>query len=211
MTEHNTGIKDMFLRGIAILGLIAVLLLGAWGIIQIAVHLPGFLAGVGGSITSVFNRESSPTATTTPATSATETQPAPTKATGNKGSNTSSTYVPAPRRANLWGSPDLSVRIVFQSIYVNRAVVQFEVVNLGTNVVGSGWTINAQLPWPYQRNESSYTWNAGPQQALYPGDRIVYTLGFDAPNYRCFATVTLDPYNQVYELNEYNNTASISF
>ncbi|MDB5224563.1 MAG: hypothetical protein JWO43_185 [Candidatus Adlerbacteria bacterium] len=53
----NNSFKDSFLRAIAVIGLIAVLILGAWGIIQIAFNLPGFLSNTGGAISSIFSRK----------------------------------------------------------------------------------------------------------------------------------------------------------
>ncbi|MDE2071327.1 MAG: hypothetical protein KGI70_01165 [Patescibacteria group bacterium] len=41
--------KENLLRVVAVIGLLAVILLGAWGIIQIGLALPGFFAGLGGS------------------------------------------------------------------------------------------------------------------------------------------------------------------
>ena len=52
--------------------------------------------------------------------------------------------------------------------------MQFTITNIGTNIVGSGWTFNASLPI-----NGSYTFASQPQQALYPGDKIVYSLSFD--------------------------------
>src|SRR6185312_1211257 len=45
--EHKTPVRDVALRAIAVLGLIAVLLLGAWGIIQLAVALPSLFSNLG--------------------------------------------------------------------------------------------------------------------------------------------------------------------
>lgn len=278
----------MFLRGLAILGLIAILLLGAWGIIQIAVNLPGFLGGIGSSTRSVFVRKESTTTTTTsaPAPMTTTAPAAPAQTTksqsGAAGATAGTTYVSAKKSLSLWGSPDLAVRILSTSPGT-RASVQFEVRNDGTNVAPAGWSFNANLPVGY-----SYTYTAGSQQALYPGDKIVYTLSFDAPyspyqygqyqygnqynynypydynynypygsNYGCgyvteyiyngyynyptqkykcgygqnfssynyqygsqyggypqqygwTVTISVDPYNAVYELNEGNNTTSTS-
>ena len=45
---------DMFLRTIAVLGLIAVLILGAWGIIQLAVAIPAIFSTLGSGTSSLF-------------------------------------------------------------------------------------------------------------------------------------------------------------
>lgn len=214
MTDNKLSVKDMFLRGIAILGLIAVLLLGAWGIIQIALHLPGFFGRVGSSITSVFNREPSPVATTTPTTPATQTPTTPAKpatAVQNKSGKTSSTYVASGKRTNLYGLPDLTIHLVSSYSAWGRTTVQFQVSNLGTNVAGQGWSFNATLPI-----QNSYTVNSGPEPVLYPGDRIVYTLTFDSGDYgydrdyrNRFVNILVDCFGVIYELNERNNALSI--
>lgn len=239
MTDNKTSVKDMFLRGIAVLGLIAVLLLGAWGIIQIAMHVPSFVAGVGSSITSLFNREEPPTATTTP----TVTPSTQTPATAGKPTTTYVTAGNLPAQAgrtNLWGYPDLAIRILSVnslSSIQGRTVIQFEVVNTGSNVAGKGWSFDAVLPIG-----GSYTTSSGGQQALYPGDKIVYTLAFDARDYRnnwddrdcdwderrdrweCDddrndrnsrntkrnVTIVVDPYNVVWETNERNNSIRVN-
>jgi hypothetical protein len=84
------------------------------------------------------------------------------------------TYVPATQIAALYGLPDLSVRILSVMPQGSRVSVQFEIKNIGTNVARSGWSFNAQLPL-----NPSYTYQSQTQQALNPGDKIVYTLGFD--------------------------------
>jgi hypothetical protein len=48
----------MFLRTIAVLGLIAVLLLGAWGIIQLAVAIPTFFSNIGSGTSSSLTNTS---------------------------------------------------------------------------------------------------------------------------------------------------------
>lgn len=55
-------------RVLGIVGLIALLILGAWGIILIAVHIPAVLATIGSVITAPFSghRTTPPVATTTP-------------------------------------------------------------------------------------------------------------------------------------------------
>lgn len=84
------------------------------------------------------------------------------------------TYVPAAQVASLYGLPDLSVRMLGVYPQGSRVSVQFEIQNIGTNVARSGWSFNAQLPL-----NPSYTYQSQTQQALNPGDKIVYTLGFD--------------------------------
>jgi hypothetical protein len=113
----------------------------------------------------------------------TPTKPAATTVTPTKPAATtptpSSTYVAAPTRPALYGYPDLFVSI--NNAYPagnNRTTVQFTVQNIGTNLTPAGWIFNTEFPW----DDSSYTYVSPSQQALYPGDRIVYTLSFDTDN-----------------------------
>ena len=46
---EKTTFRDSALRAVAIIGLIAILVLGAWGIIQLVVGLPDFFSNFGGS------------------------------------------------------------------------------------------------------------------------------------------------------------------
>ena len=277
--------KDSLLRGIALLGLIVVLVLGAWGIILLAFNLPSFLGSVGTSISALFTREDGPSPLEEPdvpvvvtPTQPTTPQPAPTGAPGP-----SYVYTPAPQVPQLYGLPDISVRILSITPAGSRYTMQFVIENIGTNVARSGWSFNALLPIQTQPAPTGasgymYTYTAPAQQALYPGDKIVYTLGFDRPyqqypevctlqypnpncpwqnypydynynNQNCgytydgytnrweckggynypnynygnqnywyggnlpaqagrTVTITVDPYNMLYEQNRYNNTAS---
>lgn len=115
----------------------------------------------------------------------------PSTSVGNQGSTV--TYVPAAPVATLYGYPDLAVRMIGVYPTGNRTSVQFEIQNVGTNVAHSGWSFTAQLPL-----NPVYTYQSQSQQALNPGDKIVYTLGFDAP----YAGVY--PYPQQYPYNNYN-------
>lgn len=282
MTEH-TSFKDWALRAVAVLGLLAVLLLGAWGIIQIAVFLPSFFNNLGndapttvvetkkealvitlpssavsGQAFSIAWDHQNKNATTkytyalsyacgdaimlqapTPVgayqdvacdtkfnyTNATQSMPLVTKATSVEtkatitvvannletgaivASNsatitltasksttpttptikpavkpstqpTQTTYVAAStKRATLFGSPDLSVRITSATPTGNQYSLQFVIENVGTNVAPAGWMFSAQLPL-----NPTYTYSSHTQQALYPGDKIIYTLGFTMTN-----------------------------
>lgn len=183
--------------------------------------------------------------------------------TTTKKSTTSTKYVPASKTANLYGYSDLQVRMLSTQSTVrsgSQISMQFVIENVGTNVVPAGWTFNASLPY-----SGGYNYESPTQQALYPGDKIVYTLGFTAqgntaqitPNGGCdgwtypcnpgtpvyggpgtcnangpctipgyapnlygytqpvsntlTASVTVDSYNLVWEQNESNNYASVSY
>ncbi len=126
------------------------------------------------------------------------------------------TYVPSGRTTNLYGAPDLAVQIVSapaQAAIGSRVSLQFVVTNVGTNVAGAGWMFNAVLPYT-----PIYVYPSGGQQALYPGDKIVYTLGYDVvpQNYGYYggqaqATIEVDPLNYVNESSDYNNTAVATY
>src|SRR6266404_5380348 len=62
---ERTPARDIFLRTVAVLGLIAILLLGAWGIIQLAFAIPTLFGNIGGGANSLFPAT---TSTTTPST-----------------------------------------------------------------------------------------------------------------------------------------------
>ncbi len=313
--EAKATAKDRLLQTIAVLGLIAILLLGAWGIIQLAFNLPGIFSNLGGSLSGVFNGSATSTlqvresvSVTAPAvvttgqpfsiqwrhiggtgsfgytvhyscaegvslkaplpngtyqtvecntpfnfTNAkdkmtlqpTVTAAAPAKITftvsavrlsnnqvvvsGTASSTlqksavkttSSGTYTASSAKKTLSGSPDLLVQInsVTPAGY-GRSNVTFTIMNIGSNVAYAGWTFDVELP-----TSRGYTYNSAPQQPLYPGDRIVYNLGFENENdrddrdydrddsrrnYDGEIVITVDPGNYVREANEWNNTASV--
>lgn len=177
MAQHS--FKDTLLRGIALLGLIVILVLGAWGIILLASHLPSFLGGVSDSISGLFTRGEAPSdeeLIEEPAEEETPTIVTPAKpATPTTPSTPSYVYTPAPVAAvQLYGLPDLRTSIMSVTPAGSRTVVQFVVENAGTNTALAGWNFNAVLPLNPQ-----YTYVAPQQRALNPGDKIVYTLTFD--------------------------------
>lgn len=208
--EQNTGFKEVFLRLVAIVGLIAVLVLGAWGIILLAFNLVGIFSGTV-HLGDLF--KGSETATTT-AVVITQDNSSGTTASGNTGSNTASkpaatqsgnttaVYTAAPRTTDLYGYADLAVTITSVtslSSYQGRTVVQFTVSNIGTNVARSGWSFNAQLPL-----NPAYTYQSAQQQALYPGDKIAYTLTYDDPNFYSYNN-NYQTCTQQYPYTCYNN------
>jgi hypothetical protein len=105
----------------------------------------------------------------------------PAKPSTSSTGSTSGTYVPATRVSSLFGYADLATRVLGvtpSAASYGRTVVQFEVVNQGTNMAPAGWNLEAELPI-----DSSYRYSSPAQQALYPGDKILYTLTFDADIY----------------------------
>ncbi len=181
--DTNKGFKDNIVRLVALLGLLLVLLLGAWGIILLAFNLPSIASTVGSSIVSLFDyspASDTPKETETPQTPVAATPAAKpvAKPTGTTSYVPTQTYVPAASKVALYGAADLSVRILsINPLSAGRTSVQFEVMNIGTNNAPAGWTFDAVLPLGY-----AYTYNSPAQQALYPGDKIVYTLGFNSAN-----------------------------
>lgn len=331
---RNNTFKDNVLRVVAVLGLIAVLLLGAWGIIQLAFWLPSLFGGVTGNIGGIFKREPAPATLTialpvgvtagtpftlswshnnatgahgyalayqcrdgvtfdalqggkttkivcntpftltgsssvqltarlaaatkatpvgvsvaatnaagtivatstggtvvSPAAAATTTPAKPKPASTTK---PASTYYASGRTQNLYGLPDLHVAMNSAYSQSGRAVAQFTVSNIGTNVSPANWSFTALLPI-----NGGYTYQSPAQQALYPGDRIVFTMGYDSVgNYGqncgqynqggygytipCYdmggnyggqqnVTVTVDPYGMIAEMSKANNSASRSY
>ncbi len=122
----------------------------------------------------------------------------------------------APSNPN--GEPDLVARIlsvgeinsagVFvpkDSITVgNKGAVMFEVQNNGTKTSDT-WVFNAVLP-----TFPMHIFHSQTQQALNPGEKIQYTLGFDQIDYNKkegVVTINVDPAGSMKESNENNNIA----
>lgn len=130
--------------------------------------------------------------TVLPPVAAAKPAPAPTTT-----STPGSTYVAATRTTSLYGSPDLSVAMGNVTDVGGRYSVQFTIQNVGTNIAPAGWTFNASLP-----TSPTYTYASSQQQALYPGDKIVYTLGFTMQNNTYgYNTTPTYPYGPTYQSN----------
>ncbi len=131
------------------------------------------------------------------------------RSTSSATSGATSRYTASGRTTNLYGNPDLVARIISARPVGDRYSVQFEISNVGTNVTPYGWEFTANLPLT-----PSYTFSSHPQQKLYPGDKIVYTIGFDAPTYNYYYnntfSITADPQGLINDANRSNNTASVS-
>lgn len=120
--------------------------------------------------------------------------------------------------SNPNGKPDLAVKIIATGIVdpntkefvatttpkaSDRIAVQFEIANLGTKESGS-WYFNAVLPTiPF------YIFSSDGQASLMPGDKIVYTLGFDKIEKKDgnMVVINADPANSINEASENNNIA----
>jgi hypothetical protein len=172
-----------------------------------------------GTISVKGTAKTSVSASTTPAAAAPDAaakpetpKPAATTPKPASPAKPAATYVPSGRTQNLYGAPDLAVQITAsptQAQAGSRISLQFVITNIGTNVAPAGWTFNAILPY-----QPIYVYPSGGQQALYPGDRIVYTLGYDVVpaqggyyGGQAQATIEADPLNYVQESSDYNNTA----
>ena len=215
--------QENAMRIIAVIGLIAVLLLGAWGIIQLAFFIPTFLGNLGSSVTTtktVTTGNQAAVVTTATTTVQTPAVVAPVQETPKPAVKTpeakpaAATYVASTKpRAALYGYPDLQVRMLGNPSITSggQVSVQFVIENVGTNVVPANWFFTASLPY-----SPVYTYQSPVQQALYPGDKIVYTLGYVAdsqPQYQyqndpapigwSYPNGTLDPYSQT--ANVYNS------
>ncbi len=84
----------------------------------------------------------------------------------------------------------------------SRIAVRFAIENLGTKT-SSQWAFNATLP-----TLPSNIFTSPMQQALNPGDRIEFTVGFDSfnPNQpQGEFIVNVDPTGSIQEKNEVNN------
>lgn len=112
-------------------------------------------------------------ATIVPAAKTTTTVKKPTTPTKT---STGTTYVSSGNRTNLFGYSDLRVQILSVTPTQGHTNVQFVIDNVGTNVASAGWSFSAALPL-----QTTYNFMSGPQQALYPGDKIIYTLGYNTP------------------------------
>ncbi|MEK7644703.1 MAG: hypothetical protein AAB391_00050 [Patescibacteria group bacterium] len=82
-----------------------------------------------------------------------------------------------------------------------RAAIRFEIVNLGSKRA-SDWTFAAVLP-----TFPGYIFQSNTQQALNPGDRVQFTLGFDSILKKAENEfiINVDPIGSVQETNKTNN------
>lgn len=171
-----------------------------------------------GTVTKKATGMTTVSASTTPATPtpAAPAKPAATPKPTTTTTKPTTTYVPSGRTTNLYGAADLAVQILTAPASApagSRVTLQFVVTNIGTNVAPAGWMFNAILPYT-----PTYVYPSGGQQMLYPGDKIVYTLGYDvvpsgSRDYygQAQATIEVDPINYIAEVSEYNNTAVATY
>jgi len=122
-----------------------------------------------------------------------------------------------PRTSNPYGTADLKVEVVavgevnqygaFEAKNLvhqySRGAVKFNVTNLGDKETGN-WYFSAILP-----SQGGYPFSSQMQPSLMPGSSIEIFMTFDqlAPGTREIS-IHVDPYNNIRELNDYNNFAS---
>lgn len=129
------------------------------------------------------------------------------------------TTKPAPA---LFGLSDLTVAVVAKGYLTSadttsfvksdtvpngeRPAVKFSVLNVGTNASGR-FDFTAKLP-----TRSSFTYTSDSQDSLLPGEHIDYVLGFDRARSGedSEITITVDDDNDVAEINNSNNSVSVT-
>lgn len=130
--------------------------------------------------------------------------------------------VQVPASTNYSGLPDLAVENIVTGYLTSsntssfrassrvpdgeRGAFKFTVINRGTNV-SDRFEFEVKLP-----TTRTYTYSSKSQQALRPGERIDYVMGFDQTKEGENRTITIevDPDNDIRESNEGNNTKSVT-
>src|SRR3989344_7788406 len=232
--------REQAIAGTAVVIVLVVLLIAVWKLPGTVQKGSDFLASALVSLKSIFleNNEGTvttetPTATSTDEEPPTDVPPSTTPVTPVSipptpiaGEQTEHTYPTSGSASTgtLSGLPNLIVVIrdvgfidpstnVFTATSSirsgQRAAVRFSVTNSGTNISGK-WSFSAALP-TYPAN----TFIAEPQQALRPGERIEFTLGFDSFDTASsgIVTITVNPSRSVSESSYDDNIlqATIGF
>jgi hypothetical protein len=239
-SKNTLPTREAVERGLAIVGFVALIAFGIWLAVYSSRYVPDAVERLGAAavaLTSVFvpgepslsvvptttlpfdeeplEEEETPT-TSVPETPAT-TEPTPGEETSNEYQiGGGSTGVPT-----LSGLPDLTANIIAVGYLAGastdtfiatttvpsgfRPAVKFAIENTGTNIAQAGWRFTAALP-----TQSAYVFSSDPQQALNPGDRIEYVLGFDqaSPGSNRSISIAVDSTSAVGESNETNNGAT---
>ena len=183
----------------------------------------GIVAATTEMTLTVINEEVS--GTTLPVTPSTPTPARTPTSPRIPGGESRSNYVltPCGHISDPSGRPDLSVRILSLGtldrstnaftpgagvLVGSRAAIRFEIENVGTRTA-EYWYFNASLPsWPF------HIFHGDAQRSLGPGDKIEYTLGFDAIDNRATGgviTINADPANSLFEPSESNNIAKAQY
>ncbi|MBI2096980.1 MAG: hypothetical protein HYT40_02385 [Candidatus Sungbacteria bacterium] len=164
-----------------------------------------------GNITVTPKQEILPNANVPPA-------PKPEPAILTPGTETTNTYFIGSQTKIGSGAADLTIQIVDVGIIneatgifthatsVNpnqRAGIVFDVTNIG-GVPSQQWKFQAALP------AAGGNFTSDTQDSIAAGARIRYTIGFRDLNHRGenTAVITIDPHQQISDVNRANNTAS---
>lgn len=230
--QENKASGSPAIAALAVVGFIALVVLGIVLAIYSARYIPDALSNLFPSITGngggngeaqlgVVSTSTNSLPIEQGTTTVLTTQP---QTTNNSYSNSYSpsaqpTYTQsAPAKPRLYGLPNLTTTIIATGYLADgttasfvaspivppgaRAAVEFSIANTGTNVSGP-WGFTAGIP-----THGGYVFTSPTEQPLGPGDHIVFTLGFDqaAPGSNPIV-VTADPNNVVMESNEVDNRA----
>jgi hypothetical protein len=235
--------REAAIRGLAVVGLIALLALGMWLAIFLVQSIPGAMHRLGtagvvfssifkdedeglvvvtaGTTTAPFPEETEEVASSTPpppkpvavpTTPAPKPQPETTVATP---------IAVAPTPPALTGLPDLATTIIATGYLASstldsfvasstspkgtRPALTFSIKNIGTNIAQADWRFTAAIPTQY-----GYIYTSPLQQALRPGESIVYTLGFDQalPGENRSISIRADSSDWIAESSEANNSGT---
>ncbi len=229
MNPKEERVKTLLTQGLAIIGLITVLIIILLGTIQVVKSAPKILSNLAAVTTfkSVFIQNEKTTtddntknlSSSTDTKAKVDTKEKSTKTPLTKGERTDRIYPISDSRTiqNPNGRVDLKALITdvgiidTDGIFVststistkNKGTIRFTVTNIGSKT-SDNWTFNAVLP-----TFPMYIFHSTNQRALAPGDKIEFTLGFDKLNGNLtegIITINVDPAGSIHnELNRDNN------
>ncbi|GEM_PF-2558124 len=228
--EQHTPSRKAAVNGLAVVGVIALVVGGILLVVYAARYIPETLSRLAGAVylspEETVNPEDEETPVETPETPETPVTPTTPGTTSTPAVNppvktTPGGVITVPRA--LTGSPDLQPEILALGYLQNnsansfvtandlsandRPAIRFRVRNVGTNAVNY-WQVRVE--YPTEDSQDSYVITS--RDLLMPGGYKDFTFGFDNPDEgsdRLFV-VTADPGNGVRESNEGNNRDSAS-
>jgi hypothetical protein len=222
--EEKTG-ATAARQGAAIIGFVAIAVIGMTIAVYAARFVPGAIGGIGSAaayVSSLFVPPASDTpkvthtATSTPV-AATSTPVVTTPIVVTPATTTpTKTPVPSTPTPAYYGYADISTSIIstgyctsrYQNSFVASSAIPsgatyggatFMFTNVGTNIASGNWQFRVDTP---TGSTNSYG------VSLRPGQSAAGVVCFDRISGTNYVTVTADPYNAVYESAENNNTAS---
>ncbi len=218
--EQTPSYRQTAVNTFAVIGLIALIILGIWGAIYSARFVPTIANRIGTAavyVGSLFV----PAQTTPPTSSDTNATTTPTFISFGSATTTASTtptikktpattYVPPKKTSQqvvrtatrpLYGLPDLSITVTAigylstdsTSSFVSRSSVpsgERPAITFTVKNIGT----NASGPWRFSADiptRTSYTYRSDLQQSLAPGDSIDYIFGFDRASVGTNQNVTI--------------------